>query len=59
MALFPRPHDQLGSNGVSALSSAHVGNAFVDRVYTKLTPIYDCVFGAPLQPGRVAAVARM
>jgi phosphatidylethanolamine/phosphatidyl-N-methylethanolamine N-methyltransferase len=60
MALFPRQHDHLASDGsVSALSSTHVGNAFVDRVYAKLTPIYDVVFGAPLQPGRAAAVARM
>ena len=41
------------------LSVAAVGNAFVDRVYAKLSPIYDIVFGAPLQAGRVAAVARM
>ena len=59
MAPFPRHHEQLGTDGTSALSSAHVGNAFVDRVYAKLTPIYDAVFGAPLQHGRRAAVARM
>src|SRR4030095_5640879 len=60
MALFPRQHDHLASDGsVSALSSTRVGNAFVDRVYAKLTAIYDVVFGAPLQPGRIAAVARM
>ena len=41
------------------LSVAAVGNALVDRVYAKLSPIYDIVFGAPLQAGRVAAVARM
>ena len=41
------------------LSAAVVGNAFVDRVYAKLSPVYDLVFGAPLQAGRVAAVARM
>jgi phosphatidylethanolamine/phosphatidyl-N-methylethanolamine N-methyltransferase len=44
---------------VSALSSTDVGDAFVDRVYAKLSPIYDLVFGAPLQAGRLAAVARM
>ena len=36
-----------------------IGNAFVDRVYQKLSPIYDLVFGAPLQAGRVAAIERM
>ncbi len=41
------------------LSVAAVGNAFVDRVYAKLSPIYDIVFGAALQAGRAAAVARM
>ena len=41
------------------LSVAAVGNAFVDRVYAKLSPIYDIVFGGILQAGRVAAVARM
>jgi len=35
------------------------GNAYVDRVYEKLAPVYDLVFGKLLQPGRVAAVARM
>ena len=51
MALSLPQHDEL--------SGAVVGNAFVDRVYAKLSPIYDLVYGAPLQPGRVAAVARM
>jgi phosphatidylethanolamine/phosphatidyl-N-methylethanolamine N-methyltransferase len=51
MALSVPQHDQL--------SAAVVGNAFVDRVYAKLSPIYDLVFGAPLQAGRVAAVERM
>lgn len=41
------------------LSTAVVGNAFVDRVYAKLSPIYDVVFGLPLDAGRAAAVARM
>ena len=41
------------------LSGAPVGNAFVERVYASLAPIYDIVFGPPLRSGRVAAVARM
>jgi phosphatidylethanolamine/phosphatidyl-N-methylethanolamine N-methyltransferase len=55
MAPFLREHDL----GVDALSAASVGNAFVDRVYENLTPVYDLVFGAILQPGRIAAIARM
>jgi phosphatidylethanolamine/phosphatidyl-N-methylethanolamine N-methyltransferase len=34
-------------------------NALVDRVYRRLAPVYDLVFGRPLHRGRVAAVARM
>jgi phosphatidylethanolamine/phosphatidyl-N-methylethanolamine N-methyltransferase len=34
-------------------------NAFVDDVYTRMSPVYDLVFGAALQPGRKAAIARM
>jgi phosphatidylethanolamine/phosphatidyl-N-methylethanolamine N-methyltransferase len=51
MAISVPQHDQL--------SVAAVGNAFVDRVYAKLTPVYDIIFGIPLQAGRVAAVERM
>src|SRR6185503_6443874 len=59
MALVPR-HQSIGADaGVSTLSTVDVHNAFVDRVYAKLSPVYDFVFGAPLQAGRRAAVARM
>ena len=51
MALSVPQHDQL--------SVAAVGNAFIDRVYQKLSPVYDFIYGPPLQPGRVAAVERM
>lgn len=44
---------------VRGLSGAPVGNAFVERVYATLAPIYNIVFGPPLRSGRVAAVARM
>jgi phosphatidylethanolamine/phosphatidyl-N-methylethanolamine N-methyltransferase len=30
-----------------------------DGAYRRLSPIYDLVFGAPLQPGRAAAIRRM
>jgi len=59
MALSLREHDHFGSDAACALSVATVGNALIDRVYAKLSPIYDVVFGPILQPGRVAAVARM
>lgn len=32
---------------------------FVAQVYSKLCPVYDVLFGRILQPGRVAAIARM
>ena len=56
MAISLREHDHFAAD---ALSAAHVGNAFVDRVYAKLTPVYDIIFGPILQPGRVKAIARM
>jgi phosphatidylethanolamine/phosphatidyl-N-methylethanolamine N-methyltransferase len=60
MALSLREHDHFGSDAaVRALSAATVGNALIDRVYAKLSPVYDIVFGPILQPGRVAAIARM
>ena len=34
-------------------------NGFVENVYSRLSPVYDMLFGSMLQPGRVAAVARM
>src|SRR5215204_892334 len=36
-----------------------ITNTFVDSIYSKLSPIYDVVFGAVLQPGRIAAVRQM
>jgi phosphatidylethanolamine/phosphatidyl-N-methylethanolamine N-methyltransferase len=56
MALSLREHDRFGAD---ALSAATVGNALIDRVYAKLTPVYDFIFGPILQPGRINAVARM
>jgi phosphatidylethanolamine/phosphatidyl-N-methylethanolamine N-methyltransferase len=56
MALSLRQHDHFGGD---ALSAATVGNALIDRVYAKLTPVYDIIFGPILQPGRVRAIARM
>ena len=56
MALSLREHDRFGAE---ALSAATVGNALIDRVYAKLTPIYDIIFGPILQPGRIRAIERM
>jgi phosphatidylethanolamine/phosphatidyl-N-methylethanolamine N-methyltransferase len=56
MAISLREHDRFGAE---ALSAATVGNALIDRVYAKLTPIYDIIFGPILQPGRSRAIARM
>ena len=60
MALSLRHHDHFTAHpDVAGLSTATVHNASVDRVYAKLSPVYDVVFGAVLQPGRVAAIDRM
>jgi phosphatidylethanolamine/phosphatidyl-N-methylethanolamine N-methyltransferase len=56
MAYSLREHDRFGAD---ALSAASVGNALIDRVYAKLTPFYDILFGPILQPGRVKAMTRM
>jgi phosphatidylethanolamine/phosphatidyl-N-methylethanolamine N-methyltransferase len=40
-------------------STPALTNNFIDGVYSKLSPVYDAVFGAVLQPGRIAAVAQM
>lgn len=53
-----RQHSQFVPRPVSReLTSA--GETVVEGVYHRLSPIYDLVFGAPLQPGRVAAIRRM
>jgi len=36
-----------------------VTNSFVERVYSRLTPVYDLLFNRILQPGRVTAARRM
>jgi phosphatidylethanolamine/phosphatidyl-N-methylethanolamine N-methyltransferase len=40
-------------------SAPAVTNTFVDGVYSRLSPVYDALFGAVLQPGRIAAVTQM
>jgi len=59
MALSLREHGQyLPSAGATPLPRPSE-NALVDRVYAALSPVYDLLFGAPLQPGRVAAMAAL
>ena len=43
----------------AAAYSANLTNGFVARVYSRLSPLYDLVFGRVLQSGRVAAIKRM
>jgi len=43
----------------SEVSVAGVENAFVERVYDKISSVYDVAFGPILQPGRLRAMAVM
>jgi phosphatidylethanolamine/phosphatidyl-N-methylethanolamine N-methyltransferase len=60
MPLFEREDNDFGSDvGTRALSVAAVENDFVERVYEKLSKVYDLIFGPTLHPGRVTALERM
>ena len=62
MALFSeRPTEKIsgGDAATRALSSTVVENAFVERVYEKLSGVYDLTFGPTLHPGRLQALERM
>ncbi len=62
MALFSeRPTEKIvgGDAATRALSSTAVENAFVERVYEKLSGVYDLTFGPTLHPGRLQALERM
>lgn len=60
MALFEREDDDYGADvATRALSVAAVENDFVERVYGKLSKVYDIVFGPTLNPGRLIALERM
>src|SRR5262245_49343924 len=56
MAISLREHEHFGAEALSAVA---VGNTLIDRVYAKLTPVYDLIFGPILQPGRIKAITRM
>lgn len=56
MALFTERSTEkyLGADAATrALSSTAVENAFVERVYEKLSGVYDLTFGPTLHPGRL------
>ena len=58
MTLFEREDNDFGSDvGTRALSVTAVENEFVERVYQKLSKVYDLVYGPTLHPGRLAAAA--
>jgi phosphatidylethanolamine/phosphatidyl-N-methylethanolamine N-methyltransferase len=60
MALFEREERDFGSDAATrALSVTAVENDFVERVYEKLSKVYDLVFGPTLHPGRLVALQRM
>jgi phosphatidylethanolamine/phosphatidyl-N-methylethanolamine N-methyltransferase len=44
---------------VAATLPRPIENAFVDRIYAGMSPVYDLLFGAPLQHGREAAIAAL
>src|SRR4051812_19619447 len=46
-------------DGPESRSTATVTNGFVERVYSRLSPVYDLLFNRILQPGRVTAARRM
>jgi len=59
-----RPIDEVNtrlersSSAIDSMGSA-VTNRFVQRVYSRLSPVYDLLFNRILQPGRVTAARRM
>ena len=60
MALFEREESDFGSDvATRALSVTAVENDFVERVYEKLSKVYDLIFGPTLHPGRLVALERM
>jgi phosphatidylethanolamine/phosphatidyl-N-methylethanolamine N-methyltransferase len=65
MALFDhttsRTNDEFvsGDAATRALSVTVVETAFVEKVYEKLSTVYDYAFGPTLHPGRLEAIERM
>ena len=61
MPLFERDEESDYGTDVAtrALSVTAVENDFVERVYEKLSNVYDLIFGPTLHPGRLVALERM
>jgi len=60
MALFERDNTEFRADvGAQALSGTVVENDFVERVYEKLSSVYDLTFGPLLHPGRLFARDRL
>jgi phosphatidylethanolamine/phosphatidyl-N-methylethanolamine N-methyltransferase len=60
MALFERDNPKITAEvGAQALSGTVVENDFVERVYEKLSGVYDLTFGPLLHPGRLFAKDRL
>ena len=59
MALFERENPVGSDVATRALSVTAVENDFVNRVYEKLSGVYDLIFGPTLHPGRLVARDRM
>lgn len=64
MPLFDTDRDRhnpiLGGDAATrALSVTAVENHFVERVYEKLSVVYDLIFGPTLHPGRIEALKTM
>lgn len=60
MALFEREDESFGTDvATRALSVTAVETDFVERVYEKLSKVYDLIFGPTLHPGRLVALDRM
>ena len=60
MALIERDNHEVGTDvSTRALSVTAVDNDFVERVYEKLSSVYDLSFGPTLHPGRLVALKRM
>jgi phosphatidylethanolamine/phosphatidyl-N-methylethanolamine N-methyltransferase len=53
------PHRDCYPAHPAAGEASSIQNALVGEAYARLTPVYDFVFGAVLQAGRVAAIERM
>jgi phosphatidylethanolamine/phosphatidyl-N-methylethanolamine N-methyltransferase len=59
MAISLREHGYYSPTVGGTPSPGAFENAFVDRLYAALAPVYDLIFGAPLQRGRQSAIAAL